>query len=66
MPVAKIRILEGLYDTARLGKLSEAIQNALLEVLGVAADDFCQIYHVLRAIAIAIRRPLSDRYTRTT
>src|SRR6266478_4406349 len=31
----------------RLGKLSEAIPNALIEVLGVPTDDFFQIHHVL-------------------
>jgi len=63
---AKIHVLESQYDKTRLGKLSEAIQNAAIEVLGVPTDDFFQIHHVLRAIAIAIRRPFSDRNTRTT
>ena len=47
MPLAKIHVLEGQYDTARLGKVSEAIQNALIEILGVPPDDFFQIHHVL-------------------
>jgi hypothetical protein len=47
MPLAKIHILEGRYDEARIGKMSAAIQNALIEVLGVPTDDFFQIYHVL-------------------
>src|SRR6266478_1582556 len=47
MPFAKIHVLEGQYDKARFGKLSEAIQNALIEVLGVPTDDFFQIHHVL-------------------
>ena len=47
MPLAKIHVLEGQYDKTRLGKLSEAIQNALIEVLGVPTDDFFQIHHVL-------------------
>src|SRR6202035_2519864 len=47
MPLAKVHVLEGQYDTARLEKMSEAIQNALIEVLGVPADDFFQIHHVL-------------------
>src|SRR5260221_12625191 len=47
MPLAKVHVLEGRYDRTRLGKLSEAIQNALIEVLGVPTDDFFQIHHVL-------------------
>src|SRR6202048_5400276 len=47
MPLAKIYVLEGQYDKTRLGKVSQAIQNALIEVLGVAPDDFFQIHHVL-------------------
>jgi hypothetical protein len=47
MPLAKVHVLEGQYDKARLGKMSDAIQNALVEVLGVPDDDFFQIQHVL-------------------
>jgi hypothetical protein len=47
MPLAKAHVLEGQYDTDRLGKVSEAIQNALIEVLGIPPDDFFQIHHVL-------------------
>jgi Tautomerase enzyme len=47
MPLAKVHVLEGQYDKARLGKISEAIQNALIVVLGVPTDDFFQIHHVL-------------------
>jgi len=47
MPLAKVHVIEGQYDDARLGKMSEAIQNALIEVLGVPPDDFFQIHHVL-------------------
>jgi hypothetical protein len=47
MPLAKVHVLEGRYDKTRLGKLSEAIQNALIEVLAIPTDDFFQIYHVL-------------------
>jgi hypothetical protein len=47
MPLAKVHVLEGQYDTTRLGKMSEAIQNALIEVLGVPTDDFFQIHHAL-------------------
>jgi hypothetical protein len=47
MPPAKVYVLEGQYDKTRLEKMSEAIQNALIEVLGVPTDDFFQIHHVL-------------------
>lgn len=47
MPLAKVHVLEGQYDNTRLGNLSEAIQKALIEVLGIPADDFFQIHHVL-------------------
>jgi hypothetical protein len=47
MPVAKIHVLDGQYDDARLRKVSSAIQNALMGVLGVPPDDFYQIIHAL-------------------
>ena len=47
MPVAKIHILEGQYDEARLGKVSSAVQDALMSTLGVPPDDFFQIIHIL-------------------
>jgi hypothetical protein len=40
MPLAKVHLLEGQYDRARIGQLSEAIQNALIDVLGIPPDDF--------------------------
>jgi hypothetical protein len=47
MPVAKIHVLEGQYDESRLGKVSKAVQASLMNVLGVPADDFFQIIHIL-------------------
>src|SRR5260370_13769117 len=47
MPLAKVHVLEGQYDKTRLGEMSAAIQDALIEVLGVPTDDFFQIHHVL-------------------
>ncbi|SEF01122.1 Tautomerase enzyme [Rhizobiales bacterium GAS188] len=47
MPVAKIHILEGQYNEARLGKVSRAIQDGLMSALGVPPDDFFQIIHIL-------------------
>jgi hypothetical protein len=55
MPLAKVHVLQGQYDQARLGKMSEAIQNALIEVLGIPPDDFFQVHHV----------PPRDRYRHT-
>jgi hypothetical protein len=47
MPLAKVHLLEGQYDRARIAQLSKAIQDALIEVLGIPPDDFFQIHHVL-------------------
>jgi hypothetical protein len=47
MPLAKIHALEGQYDEARLGKVSSAVQNALISALGIPPEDFFQIIHVL-------------------
>jgi phenylpyruvate tautomerase PptA (4-oxalocrotonate tautomerase family) len=47
MPVAKIHVVEGQYDEARLGKVSKAVQEALMSALGVPPDDFFQIIHIL-------------------
>jgi hypothetical protein len=47
MPVAKIHVLEGQYDEARLGKVSSAVQNGLISALGIPPDDFFQIIHTL-------------------
>jgi hypothetical protein len=47
MPLAKIHVLEGQYDEARMNGVSAAIQEALTNVLKVPPDDFFQIIHVL-------------------
>jgi hypothetical protein len=47
MPLAKIHILEGQYDEARMYGVSAAIQEALINVLEVPPDDLFQIIHVL-------------------
>jgi Tautomerase enzyme len=47
MPVAKIHVLEGQYNEARLGKVSSAIQNGLISALGIPPEDFFQIIHIL-------------------
>jgi phenylpyruvate tautomerase PptA (4-oxalocrotonate tautomerase family) len=43
MPLAKIHVLEGRYDEARLAKISGAVQAALMNTLGVPAEDFYQL-----------------------
>ncbi len=45
MPLAKIHVLEGQYDEARLGRVSSAVQNALIRALGISPEDFFQIIH---------------------
>jgi len=47
MPIAKIHVLEGQYDEARLGRVSNAVQNGLISALGIPPEDFFQIFHVL-------------------
>jgi phenylpyruvate tautomerase PptA (4-oxalocrotonate tautomerase family) len=47
MPIAKIHVLEGQYDEARLGKISSAVQNGLISALGIPPEDYFQIFHVL-------------------
>lgn len=47
MPVAKIHVLEGRYDERRLTNVSKAVQEALISILKIPADDFYQIIHVL-------------------
>ena len=43
MPLAKIHVVEGRYDQARIAKLSGAVQAALMNTLGVPPDDFYQL-----------------------
>lgn len=47
MPLAKIHVLEGRYEPARLDRLSAAVQQALIDGLGVPPEDFFQIIHTL-------------------
>jgi phenylpyruvate tautomerase PptA (4-oxalocrotonate tautomerase family) len=43
MPLAKIHVLEGHYDEARITKVSEAVQAALMNTLRVPPEDFYQL-----------------------
>ncbi len=47
MPVAKIHVLEGQYSEARLGSVSNAVQQGLIRALGIPPEDFFQIVHIL-------------------
>ena len=47
MPVAKIHVLEGQYDDARLGNVSSAVQHGLISALNIPPEDFFQIIHIL-------------------
>jgi hypothetical protein len=47
MPVAKIHVLEGQYNEARIDQVSSAVQNGLISALGIPSEDFFQIIHVL-------------------
>jgi phenylpyruvate tautomerase PptA (4-oxalocrotonate tautomerase family) len=43
MPLAKIHLLAGRYDEARIAKVSAAIQAALMNTLRVPPEDFFQL-----------------------
>jgi phenylpyruvate tautomerase PptA (4-oxalocrotonate tautomerase family) len=47
MPIATIHVLEGRYDERRLTNVSRAVQEALMSILKIPADDFFQIIHEL-------------------
>ena len=66
MPLAKIHLLEGQYNSARIAQLSKAIQDALIDVLGIPPTTSSRSIMSCRAIAIATRRRLLGRNTRTT
>ena len=43
MPLAKIHVVAGRYDEARIAKVSGAVQAALMNTLRVPPDDFYQL-----------------------
>ena len=43
MPLAKIHLLEGRYDEARIDIISDGVQAALVNTLGVPPEDFYQL-----------------------
>jgi len=47
MPISTIHVLEGRYDERRLRKVSAGVQDALIRVQKVTADDVFQIIHEL-------------------
>jgi hypothetical protein len=54
MPLAKLHVLEGRYDEARLGKVSSAVQNGLISALGIPPEDFFQIIHGLSVALMGV------------
>ena len=47
MPLARIHVIEGRYDEARIAKISGAVQAALMNTLRVPAEDFYQLIFAL-------------------
>lgn len=45
MPIAKIHALDGRYDKNRLDQVSQAVQPALINTLGVPPEDFYQLIY---------------------
>jgi hypothetical protein len=43
VPLAKIHVVEGRYNEARMGKVSDAVQAALMNTLRVPPEDFYQL-----------------------
>jgi phenylpyruvate tautomerase PptA (4-oxalocrotonate tautomerase family) len=43
MPLAKIHVVEGRYDEARIAEVSGAVQAALMNTLRVPPEDFYQL-----------------------
>jgi phenylpyruvate tautomerase PptA (4-oxalocrotonate tautomerase family) len=43
MPFVKINVVVGRYDQARIAKVSDAVQAALINTLRVPPDDFYQL-----------------------
>src|SRR5262249_60646753 len=43
MPLAKIHVVEGRYDEARIAKVSGAVQAALMNTLRVPPEDFYRL-----------------------
>ena len=66
MPLAKVHLLEGQYNSARITQLSMAIQEALIEVSAFRPTTSSRSIMSCHAIAIATRRHLLGRNTRTT
>jgi len=43
MPLAKIHVVKGRYDEARIAKVSGAVQAALMNTLRIPPEDFYQL-----------------------
>ena len=56
MPLAKIHVVKGRYEEARIAKVSGAIQAALMNTLHVPPEDFYQLILSCRRTASCTRR----------
>lgn len=65
MPLAKIHVVEGRYDDARIAKVSGAIQAALMNTLRVPPEDFYQLISRCRRTDFSIRLHSSECITPT-
>ena len=66
MPLAKIHVIEGRYDEARIAKVSGAIQAAPMNALHVPAEDFYQLVFDFQRTTFSTRRHSSACITPTT
>jgi hypothetical protein len=67
MPVAKIHVLEGQYNEARLRKVSGAVQNGLISALGAfRRKTSSRLSTFCRAASFVIPRRSWDSTTRMT
>jgi hypothetical protein len=60
MPVAKIHVLEGRYDEARLSRVSNAVQHGLINALGIPPHE-TPGENISFGRGLAQRAHLSDR-----
>ena len=56
MPLAKLHVLEGQYDGARLDNVSSAVQNGLVSALGIPPMTSSRLFTFCRRANFVIRR----------
>src|SRR5437879_12411837 len=59
MPLAKIHVLEGQYDEARLGRVSSAVQNGLISALGIPPEASFRSFPAFPGVDYLTSRPFS-------